>query len=185
VILTGAGGEFITGVDWSSWSQVHDEGVDDFRVVHANLTGGNRVTTGGQVPHGLFTNPELARIGLNETEAEAQGIAYRLFKVRMETNLRARTLSETRGFVKILGFTAFGVGAGEVLAEGLMPLFSSAASVHTVVKTPQSVDVVASHRSRDLTTCFSFTATAVDSCHVGRCWFSRSRHLRVRAGPPI
>lgn len=43
----------------------------------------------------------------------------------METNLRARTLSETRGFVKalvqadtdrILGFTAFGVGAGEVLA---------------------------------------------------------------------
>src|SRR5438270_4588288 len=46
-------------------------------------------------------------------------------KVPMETNLRARTLSETRGFVKalveadsdrILGFTAFGVGAGEILA---------------------------------------------------------------------
>jgi pyruvate/2-oxoglutarate dehydrogenase complex dihydrolipoamide dehydrogenase (E3) component len=96
--------------------------VDDFRVVHANLTGGNRVTTGRQVPYCLFTDPELARIGLNETEAAAHGIAYRLFKVPMETNLRARTLSETRGFVKalveadsdrILGFTAFGVGAGE------------------------------------------------------------------------
>ena len=95
--------------------------IDDFRVVHANLTGGNRVTTGRQVPYCLFTDPELARIGLSETEAEAQGIAYRLFKVPMETNLRARTLSETRGFVKalveadsdrILGFTAFGVGAG-------------------------------------------------------------------------
>jgi hypothetical protein len=42
----------------------------------------------------------------------------------METNLRARTLSETRGFLKALvevgsdripGFTAFGVGAGEIL----------------------------------------------------------------------
>jgi pyruvate/2-oxoglutarate dehydrogenase complex dihydrolipoamide dehydrogenase (E3) component len=144
--------------------------VDDFRVVHANLTGGNRVTTGRQVPYCLFTDPELARIGLSETEAEAQRIAYRLFKVPMETNLRARTLSETRGFVKalvqadsdrILGFTAFGVGAGETLAtvqiamtaglpytalrdavlthptlvEGLMPLFSSAAATHKVVET--------------------------------------------------
>jgi pyruvate/2-oxoglutarate dehydrogenase complex dihydrolipoamide dehydrogenase (E3) component len=144
--------------------------VDDFRVVHANLTGGNRVTTGRQVPYCLFTDPELAHIGLSETEAEAQGIAYRLFKVPMEANLRARTLSETRGFVKalvetdsdrILGFTAFGVGAGEVLAavqvamigalpytalrdavlthptlaEGLIPLFSSAASAHNLVKT--------------------------------------------------
>ena len=47
--------------------------VDDFRVVHANLTGGNRVTTGRQVPYCLFTDPELARIGLSETEAKAQG----------------------------------------------------------------------------------------------------------------
>ncbi len=44
--------------------------VDDFRVVHASLTGGNRVTTGRQVPYCLFTDPELARIGLGETEAQ-------------------------------------------------------------------------------------------------------------------
>jgi pyruvate/2-oxoglutarate dehydrogenase complex dihydrolipoamide dehydrogenase (E3) component len=139
--------------------------VDDFRVVHANITGGNRVTTGRQIPYCLFTDPELARIGLSESEANAQGVPYRLFKVSMDSNLRARTLSETRGFVKglvelesdrILGFTAFGVGAGETLAavqvamiaglpytalseavlthptlaEGLIPLFSSRASVH-------------------------------------------------------
>ena len=147
--------------------------IDDFRVVHSNLTGGNRVTTGRQVPYCLFTDPELARIGLNETEAEAQGIAYRLFKVPMETNLRARALSETRGFVKalvevdsdrILGFTAFGAGAGETLAavqiamiaglpytalrdavlthptlaEGLMSLFSSAASKHNAAETKRA-----------------------------------------------
>ncbi|PYX08567.1 MAG: mercuric reductase [Acidobacteria bacterium] len=143
--------------------------VDDFRVVHANLTGGNRVTTGRQVPYCLFTDPELARVGLSETEARAQEIPYRLFKVPMEANLRARTLSETRGFMKalvdagsdrILGFTAFGVGAGEImaavqvaiiaglpytalrdavlthptLAEALIPLFSSVAESHGVAE---------------------------------------------------
>lgn len=99
--------------------------VDDFRVVHANMTGGNRVTTGRQVPYCLFSDPELAHIGLRETEARTQGIAHRVFKVSMETNLRARTLSETRGFLKalveaksdfILGFTALAAGAGEIMA---------------------------------------------------------------------
>src|SRR5499427_4054634 len=71
--------------------------VDDFRVVHANLTGGSRVTTGRQVPYCLFTDPELARIGLSESEAKAQAVPYRLFKVPMDSNLRARTLAETRG----------------------------------------------------------------------------------------
>jgi len=88
----------------------------------------------------------------------------------MEANLRARTLSETRGFVKalveadsdrLLGFTAFGISAGEILAavqvamiaglpyaalrdavlthptlaEGLISLFASAASAHKVAET--------------------------------------------------
>jgi pyruvate/2-oxoglutarate dehydrogenase complex dihydrolipoamide dehydrogenase (E3) component len=97
---------------------------DDFRIVVANLTGGSRVTTGRQVPFCLFTDPEFARIGLSETEAKEQGIAYRLAKIPLAAVLRTRTLSETRGFLKalvdtksdrILGFTAFGVGAGEVM----------------------------------------------------------------------
>ena len=99
---------------------------DDFRVVHANLNGGNRVTTGRQVPFCMFTDPEFARVGLTEKEAKAQGIPYRLFKVPMEAVLRARTLGETRGFLKalvefdsdrILGFTGVGVGVGEVLSS--------------------------------------------------------------------
>jgi pyruvate/2-oxoglutarate dehydrogenase complex dihydrolipoamide dehydrogenase (E3) component len=143
--------------------------IDDFRVVHANLTGGTRVTTGRQVPYCLFTDPELAHIGVRETEAKAHGIPYRLFRVPMESNLRARTLSETRGFLKalvetdsdhILGFTAFGVGAGEILGavqfamigglpytalrdavlthptlvEGLISLFSSVAELHDIAE---------------------------------------------------
>ena len=100
--------------------------VDDFRVVHDSITGGKRVTTGRQVPFCLFTDPELARVGLSEKEAKARGIAYRLFKIPMAAVMRATTMSETRGFLKalvetdgdrILGFTGFGVDVGEVLSS--------------------------------------------------------------------
>src|SRR5260221_10606125 len=107
--------------------------VDDFRVVLAGLTGGKRVTTGRHVPFCLFTDPEFARVGLSEKEARARGIAYRLFKMPMEEVLRTRTLSETRGFLKalveidgdrILGFTAFGVEAGEIMASAQIPMIA-------------------------------------------------------------
>jgi pyruvate/2-oxoglutarate dehydrogenase complex dihydrolipoamide dehydrogenase (E3) component len=100
--------------------------VDDFRVVRDNLEGRNHVTTGRLIPYTLFTDPELARVGLNENEAKARGMAYRLFKIPMERVLRARTVSETRGFFKalvevagnrILGFTAFAADAGEIMAS--------------------------------------------------------------------
>ena len=109
-----AGGPYFTHISF-----------DDFRVVLDNLSGGNRTTTGRQVPFCLFTDPELARVGLSEREAKERGIRYRLAKIPMEQVLRTHTLSETRGFMKalvetdggrILGFTAFGVDAGEVMA---------------------------------------------------------------------
>jgi pyruvate/2-oxoglutarate dehydrogenase complex dihydrolipoamide dehydrogenase (E3) component len=138
---------------------------DDFRVIRDNLLGTHRVTTGRQVPFCMFTDPEFAHIGLNESAAKAQGIPYHLFKVPMAADLRTRTLSETRGFMKalvdtasdrILGFTVFGVGGGEImtvvqmamignlpytairdailthptLAEGLIALFSSNPTQH-------------------------------------------------------
>jgi len=136
---------------------------DDFRIVRDNLAGRRHVTNGRQVPFCMFTDPELARIGLSETEAKKRRIAYRLAKIPMSTVLRTRTLSETQGFMKalidtksdrILGFTALGVEAGELIAvvqvamlagmpyttlrdaifthptiaEGLVPLFSSVPS---------------------------------------------------------
>jgi pyruvate/2-oxoglutarate dehydrogenase complex dihydrolipoamide dehydrogenase (E3) component len=109
-----AGGPYFTHISF-----------DDFRIVRDNLAGGNRVTTGRQVPFCLFTDPELARIGLSEREARERGIGYRLAKIPMAEVLRVHTLSEPRGFMKaliekdgdrILGFTAFGVEAGEIMA---------------------------------------------------------------------
>src|SRR5713101_4304088 len=98
---------------------------DDFRIVHDNLTGGNRTTEGRLVPFCLFTDPELARIGLSESEARKLAIPYRLARIPMAAVLRTRTLSETRGLMKavisedtdeILRFTAFGTQAGELMA---------------------------------------------------------------------
>src|SRR6516164_2366078 len=89
---------------------------DDFRVVLNNLDGGTRTTRGRLIPYCLFTDPELAHIGLSEGDAKSKGISYRVVKHPMSLVLRTRTLSQTRGFAKaligaddrILGFTAFG-----------------------------------------------------------------------------
>lgn len=98
---------------------------NDFHIVHDNILGAKRVTTGRQVPFCVFTDPEFARIGLSETEARERGVPYRLAKIPISAVQRARTLSETRGFMKalidtgsdrILGFSVFGVEAGEIMA---------------------------------------------------------------------
>ena len=98
---------------------------DDFRVVRDNLAGGNRVTTGRQIPSCLFIDPELARVGLSEMQAKQLGRQYRLAKIPMSAIPRTRTTNETRGFLKaligadndqILGFTGFGIGSGELMA---------------------------------------------------------------------
>jgi pyruvate/2-oxoglutarate dehydrogenase complex dihydrolipoamide dehydrogenase (E3) component len=97
---------------------------DDFRVVYDNLHGGQRTTRDRLVPFCLFTDPELARVGLNETEAKQRGIAYRLLAMPMAAVLRTRTLSAPRGFMKmliagdsddILGFTVLGAEASELM----------------------------------------------------------------------
>jgi len=98
---------------------------DDFRVVNDNLTGGDRTTKDRLVPFCMFVDPELARVGLNETEARQRGIPYRLAKIPAAAVLRTQTLSETKGFLKalvsaesdeILGFTALATQAGEMMA---------------------------------------------------------------------
>jgi pyruvate/2-oxoglutarate dehydrogenase complex dihydrolipoamide dehydrogenase (E3) component len=98
---------------------------DDFRVIRANLAGENRTTRDRLIPSCLFTDPQLARVGLSETEAGRRGVAVRVARLPMAAVLRTRTTGETRGFMKalvdgrsdrILGFTMFGPEAGEVMA---------------------------------------------------------------------
>jgi pyruvate/2-oxoglutarate dehydrogenase complex dihydrolipoamide dehydrogenase (E3) component len=99
--------------------------VDDFRIVRDNMGGGNRSTRDRLIPHVVFTDPPLARVGLSEGEAERQGIPVRVARLPMSKVLRTLATDETQGFLKvlvgakddrILGFTMVGSEAGEVMA---------------------------------------------------------------------
>ncbi|MDQ1472541.1 MAG: hypothetical protein QOJ99_4021 [Bryobacterales bacterium] len=98
---------------------------DDFLIIRDNLRGGNRTTRDRLIPFCMFTDLEVVRVGLNESEARGRGVEYRLPKMPIANVLRTRTVSETRGFMKmwiaadsdrIRGFTGFGVEASELLA---------------------------------------------------------------------
>jgi pyruvate/2-oxoglutarate dehydrogenase complex dihydrolipoamide dehydrogenase (E3) component len=99
--------------------------VDDFRIVRDNMAGGHRSTSDRLIPYTLFTDPPLARVGLNETDARRAGIGVRIATLPMSNVLRTEATDETQGFMKvlvgadddrILGFTMIGSEAGEVLA---------------------------------------------------------------------
>ncbi|MBY0274134.1 FAD-dependent oxidoreductase [Candidatus Binatia bacterium] len=100
--------------------------LDDYRIVKANVFGGGaRSTSDRVVPHTVFIDPELGRIGLTEREARGRGLDVRVATVPTSVVPRARTLSETRGVLKavvdagssqILGFAMLGPEAGEVAA---------------------------------------------------------------------
>jgi pyruvate/2-oxoglutarate dehydrogenase complex dihydrolipoamide dehydrogenase (E3) component len=99
---------------------------DDYRILKANLLEGKQATTAGRfVPYTMFTDPQLAHVGLSEGEAKAQGRAVRVAKMPMSYVARALEVDESRGMMKavvdaksdqILGFTILGIEGGEVMA---------------------------------------------------------------------
>jgi pyruvate/2-oxoglutarate dehydrogenase complex dihydrolipoamide dehydrogenase (E3) component/uncharacterized membrane protein YdjX (TVP38/TMEM64 family) len=83
------------------------------------------------IPWATFIDPEVARVGLNEQDAKAQGIAYDVVKYGIDDLDRAIADSEARGFVKvltvpgkdrILGVTIVGSHAAELLAEYVLAM---------------------------------------------------------------
>ena len=100
--------------------------LDDYRIVKANLIdGGNRSTRDRLVPSCLFIDPELAHVGLTETEAQQQGYAIRVAKLDASAIPRAKTLGQTDGLLKaivdtetgrILGCSLLCHEAGEVIS---------------------------------------------------------------------
>ena len=99
---------------------------DDFRILRENwLNGGNATIEGRLVPNCIFIDPQLATVGMNETEAQKRGIDYRVAKLLMTGVARALEMSETRGFMKaivdaktqqILGCTVLGIEGGEIMS---------------------------------------------------------------------
>ena len=75
---------------------------DDASIILENLNGGHRSTTDRLVPYCVFIDPELARVGLNESQAREKSVAYRIASVPFDSAWRAWTISERRGFMKTL-----------------------------------------------------------------------------------
>jgi len=83
------------------------------------------------IPWATFTDPEVARVGLNELDAKAQGIAYEVSTYGIDELDRAITDGEAHGFVKvltqpgkdkILGVAIVGEHAGDLLAEFVLAM---------------------------------------------------------------
>ncbi len=81
------------------------------------------------IPAVVFTDPEIAWCGLTENEAKEKNIAVKVVKFPWAASGRAITLNRTDGLTKliidpeserILGVSIVGVGAGEMIAEGVI-----------------------------------------------------------------
>jgi pyruvate/2-oxoglutarate dehydrogenase complex dihydrolipoamide dehydrogenase (E3) component len=83
------------------------------------------------IPWATFVEPEVARVGLNETDAKEKGIAYEVSRYDIDDLDRAIADSEAHGFIKvltvpgkdrILGVTIVGEHAGDLIAEYVLAM---------------------------------------------------------------
>ena len=83
------------------------------------------------IPWCTFTDAEVARVGINETEAKQQKIPFEVTRYGIDDLDRAITDSEDQGWVKvltrpgsdkILGVTIVGTHAGDLLAEYVLAM---------------------------------------------------------------
>jgi pyruvate/2-oxoglutarate dehydrogenase complex dihydrolipoamide dehydrogenase (E3) component len=102
---------------------------DDYRIIKANLLEppeAEPLTTKNRLlPYTCFIDPQLGRVGLNETEAREQGLNFKVAKIPMNYVARALEMDESRGLMKaivdadsglILGATVLGIEGGELMA---------------------------------------------------------------------
>ena len=98
---------------------------NDFTIVYRNVVKGENLNIKDRpVPYCMFTDPQLGRVGLDETEAQKQGLKVKIAKLPMAHVARAIETGDTRGFMKavvdaktkkILGATVLGQDGGEIM----------------------------------------------------------------------
>jgi len=98
---------------------------NDYTIVYRNLVHNEKLTIKNRpVPYCMFTDPQLGRIGLSETDAQKQKLNYKVAKLPMAYVARAIETGDTRGFMKaivdadtklILGVAILGAEGGEIM----------------------------------------------------------------------
>ena len=78
--------------------------LDDFRIIKDQLYGDAQRTLNDRIniPYSVFISPSLSRVGLNEKEAQAQNIDYKLNKLPVTSIPKAQVLKDPRGLFKAL-----------------------------------------------------------------------------------
>lgn len=83
------------------------------------------------MPAAIFTDPEIATVGLTETEAKAQGKKVKVGKFPFSASGRAMSVSETDGFIKVLidendhqllGVAIVGPEAADLISESALAM---------------------------------------------------------------
>lgn len=103
----------------------------DYTIVYRNLLENGRYSTRNRlVPYCMFTDPQLGRIGISESEAKEKGIAVKIAKMPLSSVARAVETGNTHGFLKALvdPVTKKILGAAFLSADGgeLMSLLQMA-----------------------------------------------------------
>ncbi len=76
---------------------------NDYVILKKNLfENGNLSVKDRTLTYAVFTDPQLGRVGLNETQAKEQDIAYKVVKMPMSKVARAQEAGHTKGFMKVL-----------------------------------------------------------------------------------
>jgi mercuric reductase len=140
-------------------------GAHDGGIVAANALGGERRTVDHSVsPRTIFTDPQVAVVGLTEAEAIASGYRQWCNTIPMELVPRAGAIRDTRGLAKmvvdadtgrVLGVSLVMRDAGEVIHEAAMGLRFGAAVddfidlIHVYPTMAEALKIVAISRYKD------------------------------------
>ena len=100
--------------------------LDDFRIIKSVLfnEGKYNLNERKHIPFNVFVIPSLAKVGMNEMEAKAAGVSYKLAKLPVIAIPKAKILGNQSGLFKvlideytgkILGANLFGVEAHEII----------------------------------------------------------------------
>ncbi len=93
---------------------------DDYRIIESQMIGDKSRTTKRIVPYAMFTDPELGRVGMTESEAHKTGKKIKVSCYEMKSNGKSREIGEPVGFIKVIidAKTEKIVGAAIVASEG-------------------------------------------------------------------
>ncbi len=139
----------------------HDGGIAALNA----LTSANRRVDHTVIPRTIFTDPQVAVVGLTDEEANARGIACECNTIPMSAVPRAGAIRDTRGVIKmvleqgsrrVVGVSMLGVNAGEVSHEAAMGLrFGATADdfidlIHVYPTMAEALKIVAISFTKDV-----------------------------------